>query len=72
MSSVFIIEEQVDYEGDTVLSIHATREGAVAVLDRMYAEMAELNVRNGLEDMQTEHFRFHDRVYRMSEKTLEA
>ena len=39
MSSVFIIEEQVDYEGDTVVSIHATRPGALRVL---IANMLEL------------------------------
>ena len=71
MGSVFIIEEQVDYEGDTVVSIHATRPGALRVLYRKHAELAEsgtvvfLDIPNG-------NFRVRDRVFQMTEKTLEA
>ena len=71
MASVFIIEEQVDYEGDTFVSVHATREGALGELDRRHAELAKLGTVGGL-DMQAGHFRVRDRVLRMSEKTLEA
>ena len=71
MSSVFIIEEQVDYEGDTVVSIHATRPGALRVLYRKHAELAELGA-VGLQDMQNGNFRVRDRVFQMTEKTLEA
>ena len=82
MSSVFIIEEQVDYEGDTVVSIHATRQGALRVLDRKHAEATELQ-EWGLGEMQRERgnngvrvnsacFRVRDRVFQMTEKTLEA
>ena len=71
MASVFIIEEQVDYEGDTFVSVHATREGALRELDRKHAELAELGT-VGLLDMQAGHFRVRDRVLRMLEKTLEA
>lgn len=75
MPSVFIIEEQVDYEGDTVVSIHATREGALAALYRMHAELAESGPSywsDGLEAMQTGHFRCRDRYWCMTEKTLEV
>jgi hypothetical protein len=71
MGSVFIIEEQVDYEGDTVVSIHATRQGALCVLDRKHAELAELGT-VGLQDMQNGNFRVRDRVFQMTEKPLEA
>ena len=82
MSSVFIIEEQVDYEGDTVVSIHATRQGALCVLDRKHAEAVQAGDW-GLGEMQVEtdnvnmcvksaYFRFRDGGFYMSEKTLEA
>ena len=61
MPNVFIIEEKVDYEGDTLVSIHATHEG----------ELAELGA-IGLLDMRTEDFRVRDRVFQISEKTLEV
>ena len=70
--SVFVIEENVDYEGDTLRSIHATREGALRELDRMHAELTKVVPNVGLLDMQAGHFRVRDRVLRMSEKTLEA
>jgi hypothetical protein len=70
--SVFVIEENVDYEGDTLRSIHATREGALRELDRMHAELTKVVPNVGLLDMQDGHFRVRDRVLRMSEKTLEA
>ena len=71
MPSVFIIEEKVDYEGDTVVSIHATHEGALAALGRKHAELVELGA-IGLLDMRTEDFRVRDRVFQISEKTLEV
>ena len=71
MSSVFIIEEQVDYEGDTVVSIHATRQGALRVLDRKHAEAVQAGDW-GLGEMQNGNFRVRDRVFQMTEKTLEA
>ena len=71
MPSVFIIEEKLDYEGDTVVSIHATREGALAALDRMHAEWAVLGS-IGLEDMRTEDFRPLYRYWSMTEKTVEV
>lgn len=71
MPSVFIIEEKVDYEGDTLVSIHATHEGALAALGRKHAELAELGA-IGLLDMRTEDFRCRDRVFQISEKTLEV
>ena len=84
MNTVFVIEENVDYEGDTLRSIHATREGALRELDRRHAELAaEKSVTFQLGDMQTEldmvnccvksaYFRFRDGGFYMSEKTLEA
>ena len=71
MDKVYVIEENVDYEGDTLRSIHATRLGALGELDRRHAELAKLGAVGGL-DMQAGHFRVRDRVLRMSEKTLEA
>ena len=71
MSSVFIIEEQVDYEGDTVVSIHATRPGALSVLYRKHAELAESGTVVFL-DIPNANFRVRDRVFQMTEKTLEA
>jgi hypothetical protein len=82
MNTVFVIEENVDYEGDTLRSIHATREGALRELDRRHAELAKLGTEH-LGDMQTEldmvnccvksaYFRFRDGGFYMSEKTLEA
>jgi hypothetical protein len=71
MGSVFIIEEQVDYEGDTVVSIHATRQGALCVLDRKHAEAVQAGDW-GLGEMQNGNFRVRDRVFQMTEKTLEA
>ena len=84
MNSVFVIEENVDYEGDTLRSIHATREGALSELDRRHAELAaEESVTFHLGEMQVEtdnvnmcvksaYFRFRDGGFYMSEKTLEA
>ena len=82
MNSVFVIEENVDYEGDTLRSIHATREGALSELDRRHAEAVQAGDW-GLGDMQVEtdsvnmcvksaYFRFRDGGFYMSEKTLEA
>ena len=84
MNSVFVIEENVDYEGDTLRSIHATREGALRELDRRHAELAaEESVTFQLGEMQVEtdnvnmcvksaYFRFRDGGFYMSEQTLEA
>ena len=84
MNSVFVIEQNVDYEGDTLRSIHATREGALRELDRRHAELAaEESVTFQLGEMQVEtdnvnmcvksaYFRFRDGGFYMSEKTLEA
>ena len=82
MNSVFVIEENVDYEGDTLRSIHATREGALSELDRRHAEAVQAGDW-GLGEMQVEtdkvnmcvksaYFRFRDGGFYMSEKTLEA
>ena len=82
MNSVFVIEENVDYEGDTLRSIHATREGALSELDRRHAEAVQSGDW-GLGEMQVEtdkvnmcvksaYFRFRDGGFYMSEKTLEA
>ena len=82
MNSVFVIEENVDYEGDTLRSIHATREGALSELDRRHAELTKLG-KEHLGEMQVEtdnvnmcvksaYFRFRDGGFYMSEQTLEA
>ena len=82
MNSVFVIEQNVDYEGDTLRSIHATREGALSELNRRYAEATELG-EEYLGEMQLEtdnvnmciksaYFRFRDGGFYMSEQTLEA
>ena len=82
MDKVYVIEENVDYEGDTLRSIHATREGALSELDRRHAELAELATEH-LGEMQVEtdnvnmcvksaYFRFRDGGFYMSEQTLEA
>tara|TARA_R110000737_G_scaffold120273_3_gene152575 strand:+ start:11 stop:259 length:249 start_codon:yes stop_codon:yes gene_type:complete len=82
MNSVFVIEQNVDYEGDTLISIHATREGALSELNRRHAEATKLG-EEYLGEMQLEtdnvnmciksaYFRFRDGGFYMSEKTLEA
>ena len=80
MNSVFVIEQNVDYEGDTLRSIHATREGALCVLDRKHAEAVQAGdwglgeMQNGKVNMcvKSAYFRFRDGGFYMSEKTLEA
>jgi hypothetical protein len=80
MNKVYVIEENVDYEGDTLRSIHATRLGALGELDRRHAELAKLGTEH-LGDMQLErdkngvrvksaYFRFRDGGFYMSEKEL--
>jgi|TARA_B110000858_G_scaffold85550_1_gene98858 hypothetical protein len=80
MEQVYIIEENVDYEGDSLVSIHATLQGALCVLDRKHAELAKLGT-IGLEDIQLEqdkngvrvksaYFRFRDRGFYMSAKEV--
>ena len=81
---VYVIEENVDYEGDRLVSIHATRLGALGELDRRHAELAKLGTEH-LGDMQLKlerdkngvrvksaYFRFRDGGVYMSEQTLEA
>ncbi len=53
MNKVYVIEENVDYEGDTLRSIHATRLGALGELDRRHAELAKLGTEH-LGDMHLE------------------
>jgi hypothetical protein len=80
MNKVYVIEENVDYEGDTLRSIHATREGALRELDSRHAELTKLGTEH-LGEMQVEtdkvnmcvksaYFRFRDGGFYMSEKEL--
>ena len=72
MPSVFIIEEKVDYEGDTLVSIHATHEGALTALGRKHADLCRDQYCVYRKCMRTEDFRVRDRVFQISEKTLEV
>ena len=82
MNTVFVIEENVDYEGDYLQSIHATREGAMRELHRRYLRVDALGVeqlgemqltldKNGVH-VKSAYFRFRNGGFYMSEKTLEA
>lgn len=82
MNTVFVIEENVDYEGDYLQTIHATLEGAMRELHRRHAHMAEqgteqlgemqLTLDKNDQHVKSAYFRFRNGGFYMSEKTLEA